>query len=46
MIGGKMDKIEKAREMFEMLESRKSNSSGEIAKRAFYIRERLSEFKN
>jgi hypothetical protein len=46
MIGGKMDKIEKAREIFENLESRNSNRSGEIAKRAFYIQERLSAFRN
>ncbi len=46
MIGGKMDKIEKAKEMFEILEGRKSNHSVEIAKRAFYIQERLSKLKN
>jgi|TARA_Y100000310_G_C20577796_1_gene761354 hypothetical protein len=41
-----MEKIEKARRLFEVLESKKSNRPVEIARRAFYIQERLSEIKN
>jgi hypothetical protein len=43
MIGGKMDKIEKAREMFEDLEMKSSDCAADVARRNLYLIETLSE---
>ena len=37
-----MDKIEKAKEMFRVLEESRSGNAVDSARRAFYIRDRLS----
>jgi hypothetical protein len=38
-----MDKVERAKELFTALEEGRIRSATEIARRAFYIQERLSE---
>ena len=37
-----MEKIEKAREIFRMLEGNDSGNASEIAKRTFFIQDRLN----
>jgi len=44
-MGGKMDKLERAREMFRRLESRGVANSAEIARRMFFIEGSLKAIK-
>ncbi|MBT7102365.1 hypothetical protein HN935_02530 [archaeon] len=46
MIGGHMDKLEKAREMFRKLENHGVGHAAEIARRTFLIQDSLNTIRN